>query len=85
MNNEQLRAELIHKFPMKPEHADILIKEYGCIAFTIAYQLYRDGFVFTDLSYMHLDKALDKNKRFKKAVLKITKTHEKNLKNYRNY
>ncbi|ABK60379.1 hypothetical protein [Clostridium novyi] len=85
MNNEQLRAALIHKFPMKLEHADILIKEYGCIAFTIAYQLYNQGFIFTDLSYMNLDKALDQNKRFKKVVSKVIKTHQNNLKNYKDY
>ena len=85
MNNEQLRIELIHKFPMKPEHADILIKEYGHIAFTIAYQLYNQGFVFTDLSYMNLDKALSQNKRFKKIVSKVIKTYQHNFENYKDY
>jgi len=69
----KLSNALITNFPMEERHAEILIKNYGYSAFIIAYELYRQGFIFTDLGIMSLEDALNKNSKFRKVVNKVLK------------
>lgn len=68
---DKLSNALITSFPMEERHAEILIKHYGYSAFPIAYELYRQGFIFTDLDAMPLKDALNKNSKFRKVVNKV--------------
>ena len=70
---DKLSNALITNFPMRENHAEILIKNYGYSVFPIAYELYRQGFIFNDLDSMSLKDALNKNSKFRKVVNKVLK------------
>lgn len=70
MRNRLIKAMVKH-FPMKEEHAEIFVNEYGYSAFITAYTLYIQGFVFNDLDEITLEEALNKNNKFKKTADKV--------------
>lgn len=80
-----LKNELVNKFPMTEKHAKMLIEKYGALAFEVSLKLYEEGFIFTMLDIVKIEDALNINSKFKNVVKTTLDLHEENLKNYRNY
>lgn len=63
-----LLENLTMNFPLTKENANKLIKEYGNLAYVVAFALYKAGFYFPLLNDMYMNEALNVNLAFKKAV-----------------